>query len=402
MPSPQHHLIYPKTNIPRPPLPVHRANSQLKLTESSKLPEVKFQELEKEGQKVIIGRLKIPTPSGHAFILRRYDTGAVSLTTMFRAAFPLATDEEEKAETAWVKANYDVGTQKDAYRVRLAGTWVGVDVALSVAEAYSISHIIPLLAAAEPEEGKQYRRSGKPTTPKQQPAPPVTTTLPTPAPSFGSPNPTKRRREASPAPVVELKPPPSPPPSASPALRRSPRKPSPAVTTASPAKSSVLKSTAATTTTVKVGKPPSKPASKRQQEPLTPAASDETVGEDELPDIHGPDMNEDIAEQKELIERLKKERDEAEQERARAIEEADDLKQKELVGKKREREDSEEQQYKFEFKEPENKERAIATNRRVTGFYERMPPERKSAAWGAVAFAAGLGAMTFLPNLLGF
>ena len=38
----------------------------------------------------------------HAFILRRYDTNAVSLTTMFKVAFPGATEEEEKREMEWV------------------------------------------------------------------------------------------------------------------------------------------------------------------------------------------------------------------------------------------------------------------------------------------------------------
>ncbi|TFK47842.1 hypothetical protein OE88DRAFT_1770192 [Heliocybe sulcata] len=382
MPAAQTHYIPPKTTAPRSPLPVQHANTHIKYLETGKLPEVKFQELEKEGQKVIIGRLKIPTPGGHAFILRRYDTGAISLTTMFRAAFPAATDEDEKAETSWVKANYDVGTNKDTYRVRLAGTWVGVSVALALADAYGLERIVPLLSEAHPEEGKQYRRSGKPATPKQTPTVPAAT-LPTPAPSFGSPNPPKRRREASPAPIVDVKPSRSPAPTTSPAVRRSPRKPSPAVITATPVKPLAK-------TPIKVSKPPS-----RQHEPLTPAASDEAVGDDDAPiDVPGPDMHEDVAEQKELIERLKQEQQERER---------DAINEDGIAAKKREREeDGEEQQYKFDFKEPENQERAIVTNRRVAGFYERMPPERKSAAWGAFAFAAGLGAMTFLPNLLGF
>lgn len=41
-------------------------------------------------------------PTQHAFILRRYDTNAISLTTMFKVAFPGATDEEEKKEMDWV------------------------------------------------------------------------------------------------------------------------------------------------------------------------------------------------------------------------------------------------------------------------------------------------------------
>lgn len=44
----------------------------------------------------------LPAPNEHAFILRRYDTGAISVTTMFKAAFPGATEEEEEREMRWV------------------------------------------------------------------------------------------------------------------------------------------------------------------------------------------------------------------------------------------------------------------------------------------------------------
>jgi len=41
-------------------------------------------------------------------LLHRYDTGAISLTTMFRAAFPNAPEHDEKAEVQWVKGTYDL------------------------------------------------------------------------------------------------------------------------------------------------------------------------------------------------------------------------------------------------------------------------------------------------------
>ncbi len=41
-------------------------------------------------------------PHEHAFILRRYDTGAISVTTMYKAAFPDASPEEEEREMKWV------------------------------------------------------------------------------------------------------------------------------------------------------------------------------------------------------------------------------------------------------------------------------------------------------------
>ena len=52
-------------------------------------------------------------------------------------------------------------------------------------------------------------------------------------------------------------------------------------------------------------------------------------------------------------------------------------------------------EYRFNFKEPgqeEVGERAVATNSRLRRIAQ-MPPERKSLAWGALAFAAGLGAV---------
>ena len=40
--------------------------------------------------------------NNHAFILRRYDTNAISLTTMYKVAFPGATEEDERREMDWV------------------------------------------------------------------------------------------------------------------------------------------------------------------------------------------------------------------------------------------------------------------------------------------------------------
>lgn len=94
---------------------------------------VKFQTIVRDGKEIVVGRLKVatvsilffltspsltdvslspyfracclqnlPAPNEHAFILRRYDTGAISVTTMFKAAFPGATEEEEEREMRWV------------------------------------------------------------------------------------------------------------------------------------------------------------------------------------------------------------------------------------------------------------------------------------------------------------
>ena len=124
----------------------------------------------------------------------------------------------------------------------------------------------------------------------------------------------------------------------------------------------------------------------------TPAGSDETA----VDDATHPSMKDDLQEQQELIARLKAERDAAKAQLAasqsqRLAEEM--LEEDETVSKRPREEDPKE--LRFNFKEPaegEVAERAIATNRRV-GLYARIPPERKSLAWGAIAFAAGMGAM---------
>jgi len=105
----------------------------------------------------------------------------------------------------------------------------------------------------------------------------------------------------------------------------------------------------------------------------------------EAVDLVGRDLrHQDIAEQKEMIENLKAQRD-------ALMKDGEDS----LAKHKRTREDEEPLQ--FDFKEPEAEERAIATNRRVSRF--RLEPRHKSVAWGLAAFAVGLGAVTFLPNI---
>lgn len=81
---------------------------------------VKFQTIVREGKEIVVGRIKVPTvcrvslESGsslmskpgahsHAFMLRRYDTNAISLSTMYKVAFPGATEEDERREMDWVR-----------------------------------------------------------------------------------------------------------------------------------------------------------------------------------------------------------------------------------------------------------------------------------------------------------
>lgn len=112
-----------------------------------------------------------PGNNAHAFILRRYDTNAISLTTMFKVAFPGASEEDERREMDWVsdgshldksltlqvKSSFDMrdtngGRGLDA--VRLAGQWyalgsrsstdrrVSRHLALHLAPAYHVTDLV--------------------------------------------------------------------------------------------------------------------------------------------------------------------------------------------------------------------------------------------------------------------
>lgn len=328
--------------------------------------------------------IPIIQPSGHAFVLRRLDTSAVSLTTMFRAAFPTATDDHEKAESSWVRATYDLtGTNKGG-RARFAGTWVTPEIALQLADSYRLGSVLPILVKAEPEAGVVYRRStrAQQPTPEQSPA----------AAKEPGPAPAKKRREGSPA-TPKVVPPtpkvapatpvavepivPTPPPSttrqaATPSPRRSTRYKSPAPTPAPP-----RARTPRSTRIRKVATP--------EPELVQEEAEADPVAQAMTQDI----MDEDIREQKALIARLKQER--ARRAAKKEIEEEEEVHEASPVrpASKRPRE---EEVLKFDFKEPTEEvgERAIATNRRVS---LQMTPQRKSAAWGALAFAFALGAV---------
>ncbi|KAJ4476239.1 hypothetical protein J3R30DRAFT_3405258 [Lentinula aciculospora] len=373
----------------RPSLPLHCANSNIKsILSSGNLPPVKYQILNCQGQDILVGRLKIETSigSGHAFILRRYDTGAVSLTTMFRAAFPRADEQSEKDEVQWVKDNYDLtgnnGSSRDTSITRLAGTWVNPELARELGKSYLLDNLISIVVDASPDPNGNYRRSGKGTTgtPRGLSSTDISvSSQPTITSPTATPNPSKRRKESSPVPA----PPASPPPE-----RRNP-----------PRRSNRTKSPAPKALAVPLAKTPSRKTARRavkEEEVVTPGGSDETAVDEEeaVQDVAGEQLREqDIAEQKTLIEDLKAKRDAAMQ----ASEEQIDGSEK-LIMKRVREEEEEEEALRFNFKEPEVGERAIATNRRVNGYFEE--PRHKSLAWGVAAFAFGLGAVTFLPNFL--
>jgi len=306
---------------------------------------------------------------------------------MFRAAFPTASDESERIEANWVKANFDSTGGNRGGKARFAGTWVTTEVAITIANDYLLGKVIPSLTDAKPDPNTEYRKSSRAqqlqqTPDKETPAPKQ---LPTPSPSVPTPNPPKRRREASPAPPkppsVAASSPTKPPPSPA-ATRRSQRTTSPAPPPApkptSPKAASPMKSPRVLRS----------PLRTRRTEAVTPAGSDATAVEDDIPEVPGPDANEDIREQKEMIEAFKAQREAKLQ--APAVGDEDDA-MNQGSEKKREREE-ENPPPQFNFKEPETQERKIASNRRITRLPE-MTPERRSFAWGVAAFAAAIGAM---------
>ncbi|KAF7374893.1 Apses transcription [Mycena sanguinolenta] len=358
------------TSSARPPLPVRYQNANIKDIES---PVVKYQILNCQGNDILVGRLKVDTAtgSGHAFILRRFDTGAVSLTTMFRAAFPGAPEDAEKREVQWVKDSYDLtgnnGSSRDASITRLAGTWVSPIIALELGEQYSLGQLIHSVVNATPDPAANYRRSGNKGDSKTAAAtpptkPPSSRTQAPPSPA-ASPNPAKRRKESSPAPAPVVATPVPPP-------RRSTRTKSPVP------KSAPMPSLSSTAKTMS--------AKKATRRDAVVASSDETAVDEEgdvVEESVGTELREqDLAEQRDMIADLKAQRD-----KAIAVDAPPKLK------RAREEENT---NLELNFKEPEVGERVIATNRRIS-------PTQKAAVWGVMAFAFGMTAV-YVPNFIYF
>lgn len=123
--------------------------------------------------------------------------------------------------------------------------------------------------------------------------------------------------------------------------------------------------------------------------------SDETAVDDDVSEatkLTEINIDEDIREQQELIQRLKAERDlKAQQQKEQVVDEDQDQAMEEAQvtsANKRAREEGPE--YTLNIREPETEERQLVSNSRVRG---RMNPQRKSLAWGAFFFAAGLSAV---------
>ena len=364
---------------------------------------------------------------------------------MFRAAFPTSPEELEKVESAWVKQSFDCSTANGGSgksSLRLAGTWVHPETASELAPLYYLEPIVTSLLSACPDPNQEYRRSTKagsnnnnnsnapPTSASTEngASSPVKASGRAPLSPRASPKPTKRRREereatpdsqsstglglptrrvvrgSSPAlPVVPGS------GSGSPNTQRISRtkmtktvvnRSSPVKGESSPKKAGVTATaTAATTTTRSV---------------IVEKVREEE--DEEVVDVPGPNMHEDIAEQKELIAKLKAERDanaaaalaaaaatasktEAEDSKEGKEEEEEETQvpEPEPQSSKRAREDEQEggqqEVLQFKFREPEEQEviaaREIRSNKRLSLDLE---PQQKSAAWGALWFVSGLAA----------
>ncbi|KAG5728600.1 hypothetical protein E4T56_gene2007 [Termitomyces sp. T112] len=381
----------------RPPLPERHRNHRIPgILKSGTLPSVKYQILTCQGKNILVGRLKIetPTPTGHAFILRRFDTQAVSLTTMFRTAFPNASDNDERSELQWVKENYDLsennGGPHNMEVTRLAGTWVSPAIAKMLGEAYGLGELITAVVEAAPDPNGNYRRSQK----SAKEAPSTSTVKPTPvsnaAASTSSPNPTKRRKESSPAPALV-------PASLSTSKvlpRRSSRTRSPV-----PRSAPMVLLTSRTPKTTRTIR-------REETQTVSDSGSELIVVDEETQvvqnGITGHELHDqDVAEQRALVERLKAERDAADKEK-KAVDEdevMDSVPESSTTGVKRPRKDEDEEMKTIQFspKEPEVEPRPIVTNRRV----EPQQAATRQLAWGAAVFAFGVSAASFvLPNLL--
>ncbi|KAI9638127.1 uncharacterized protein MKK02DRAFT_31620 [Dioszegia hungarica] len=189
-------------SVNRPKLPEEKRNAYLgELNEDSCI--VKFQTIVRENREIVVGRIKVPTPNNsHAFILRRYDTDAISLTTMYKVAFPGASEEEERREMEWVRSSFDTRNMnggRDCTAVRLAGQWVSRHLAIHIAPAYGLMELITALARAHPDPNVAYRKSQRSQIASDElKAPRPASAIPSLAAPVSEPA-AKRARNASPA-----------------------------------------------------------------------------------------------------------------------------------------------------------------------------------------------------------
>ncbi|GAA6000313.1 hypothetical protein JCM10207_007954 [Rhodosporidiobolus poonsookiae] len=132
----------------RPALPTDKANKQMAEGKTPKLHKVKTQTLHlgDAAGTITIARVKCPVPKGvPGHIIKRFDTNAVSASSLFRAAFPMASADEELLEMRWIstgsRGQYGdtaVAGQEHDDTKKLSGTWIPADRAAFLASEYGI------------------------------------------------------------------------------------------------------------------------------------------------------------------------------------------------------------------------------------------------------------------------
>jgi len=332
---------------------------------------------------------------------------------MFRAAYPLASEEDERAELLWVKENHDLsgnnGSTKENHIIRLAGTWVGIALAVELGDQYAIGPLIQIVVNAQPDPNANYRRSARTIVVSSKEEVQKNTTTISVNPNIVQQASTTSTGanivSATFSPIssgvsmhgaanhVTSEPLPTSPPG-------TPPNPSKRRKENSPSKTPLWQSNHATSPALKSVNTPARVPMKWMRQ-MTP-----------IPDKAGPDEDsnhveklaaqelhdQDVIEQKKLISDLKDKRAAVENEREDQTVEnrkSEDGVDEEVSStsapplKKRVR-GNEEPEYRLEFKEPEVGERKISTNRRVRF---QLEPRTRSFAWGIAAFAVGMGAV---------
>lgn len=287
---------------------------------------------------------------------------------MFRACYPTASEDAEKAETAWVKNNFDTAGSNGNGKLRLAGTWVPPNLAIQIARDYNLQAILSSLANAIPEAKAVYRKSGRQggtnSSPQQA------------APIQGHESSQLVNGVVTPALAIPTSLPPTTPRSAPGKLAKQTPKDK-ANSPARPAKRA-RKSVSPAPSLI----PKASPAKVRSSPRRPPK-----VQEEEEPDVPAPDPDEDIAEAQEDVRRLK-----AEFAAARAAESSDD---DGLVpqtpAKKRTIEETATPPLRFNMEKIEESAMDVVQHRPVVNL-RRLEPTQKAAAWGGLAFLVGLGA----------
>jgi len=270
---------------------------------------------------------------------------------MFRAAFPDASEDDEKNDTAWIKQSYDIAGANGGYRgntkqiLRLAGIWLPVEAALAVAESYAIHTMVKPLTEAEPDPSQHLKKSAN-GVPEVTEIKPFSAAAPAPAKPVSPP--AKRRRMASPSSTTSA---PLSPPAQTRKLRSS-KSPAP----------------------VKKATTPKPRSSKRLAGKTAVEAAEEEVANIDIVSVN-PEA--DIEESKQLVDELKASYGKPASKSAGVKRPAgDDV-------------------LTFEPKEPEIGERVIApAPRRIAN----LRPEHQALTWGSLAFAVGMGATALLPQ----